>query len=348
MGAAVVASIAGARPSGLADLRPVAGSGTLTFSGKGTFGTVKGTVTTKVVPSSITAGEPARFTMEISWTETGQSPQCASGTNPGQTHPTTQFPMVTIRPGHGEDLAMPRIVDAVGDVTVVWGDGVLTCGATDTFKQTDSYDARVSGALTKGYVPSCVAPYPSAGTNVFGNLGPDATYEGTFATLSIGGGGLHGSCDARYRGPDLDRYVHRRRTGEAARHRGARQSQDRRDHPSLGQADRPLHRRRGRPHTQAEDVVGLAGRQAEDHLLFPHRHEPRGAHHQSLPRQAHLPNRRGKSSPARRPSGPRSRSRPEQTPGRGPVTAHRDGDERAEDEHGAARAEARDEQASEQ
>ena len=189
-----MAPIAGARStSGIADLRPAAGSGTLTFSGKGTFGTVKGTVTTKVVPSSITPGEPARFTMEISWTETGQSPQCAPGTNPGQTHPTTQFPLVTIRPGHGEDLAMPRIVDAVGDVTVVWGDGVLTCGATDTFRQTDSYDARVSGSLTKSYIPSCVAPYPSAGTNVFGNLGPDATYEGTFATLSIGGADCTGA-----------------------------------------------------------------------------------------------------------------------------------------------------------
>ena len=195
VGAAAVASLAGARPTaGAADLKPVAGSGTFTFSGKGNFGTVKGTVKTTAVPSSIAPGEPVRLTMEISWTETGQAPQCYPGTIDGQTHQQSQFPIVTIRPGHGEDLAQQaRVVDATGDTTVVWGDNVTTCGATDTVTQTDSYDARVSGSETKSYVPSCISPFPSAGTNVFGNLGPDATFDGTFATVSIGGADCFGT-----------------------------------------------------------------------------------------------------------------------------------------------------------
>jgi hypothetical protein len=172
-------------------LRGVPGSGTFTFAGKSNLGFVKGTVTTTVVPASITPGQPYRATMKLSWTETIQAPNhCNPGTIPGQTHPNYgAFPLVSpVRPGHGEDLLNhPQIVDAAGNVTNVWGDNVTTCGAIDTVRQTDSYEALVSGSLTKSYTPSCVAPYPSAGTDIVGSLGPDGTYDGTFAVLTIGG-----------------------------------------------------------------------------------------------------------------------------------------------------------------
>jgi hypothetical protein len=194
---AATAALAQPYAEGPAALRAVTGSGMFSFTGKGTFGTVKGTVKTTVTPAVITPGQPYSMTMQLSWTETGQSSTCSPGTIEGQTHTQSQFPLVSpVRPGHGEDLVdTSHIVDAVGDTTVVWGDNVTTCGATDTVRQTDSYDVRVDGSETKGYnpTPSCVAPYPSAGTNVVGNLGPDATFEGTVAVLSINGADCTGA-----------------------------------------------------------------------------------------------------------------------------------------------------------
>ena len=134
---------------------PRQGSGTLTFSGKGTFGTVKGTVTTKVVPSSITPGEPcAGSRWRSAGRRRGSRPQCAPGTQPGTDAPHDAVPARDHQAGTRRrigDASHP--FDAVGDVTVVWGDGVLTCGATDTFRQTDSYDARVSGSLSEELHP---------------------------------------------------------------------------------------------------------------------------------------------------------------------------------------------------
>ena len=189
-GAAV--AFAGSTAGGPETLRPVSGSGEFQFSGKGTFGDVTGTATTKVVPAAIKPGDPVRFTVNVTWTETDQMPSCAfgsaSGSTPSQSVKQSQIPLTSIRPGHGEDLSVSRVADAPdADYTGRVNGSTWVCGPPNHITRTEGYDASVSGSATAKYAPGCYAPFPSAGYPVTSYLGPNATFQGTFATLSVGG-----------------------------------------------------------------------------------------------------------------------------------------------------------------
>jgi len=182
--------------AGPTSLRPVPGSGEFHFSGKTTaFGApadVVGTATTKVIPAAIKPGEPARFVVDVTYTATDQAVPCpsgsGSGTVPGQTVADPRFPLTSIRPGHGgEDLFVGRVFDAPADATDRVNGQTWKCGPPNSVTRTGGYDARVPGSATAKYAPGCYAPFPSDGTPIVSYLGPDATFEGTFATLSVGG-----------------------------------------------------------------------------------------------------------------------------------------------------------------
>lgn len=189
VGAAV--AFAGPTAGGPETLRPVPGSGEFRFSGKGTFGDVTGTATTKVIPAAITPGEPVRFIVDIRWTETDQNPSCSygsdSGATPSQTVNYQQVPLTAIRPGHGEDLSVGRVTDARADLTGRINGATWACGPPNHITRNEGYEARVPGSATANYAPGCYAPFPSAGSNTVSYLGPNATFEGSFATLSVGG-----------------------------------------------------------------------------------------------------------------------------------------------------------------
>jgi len=182
--------------AGPAALRPVPGSGEFHFSGKTTaFGApanVVGTATTKVIPAAIKPGEPARFVVDVTYTATDQAVPCpsgsGSGTVPGQTVADPRFPLTSIRPGHGgEDLFVGRVFDAPADATDRVNGQTWKCGPPNSVTRTGGYDARVPGSATAKYAPGCYAPFPSDGTPIVSYLDPNATFEGTFATLSVGG-----------------------------------------------------------------------------------------------------------------------------------------------------------------
>jgi len=149
-----------------------------------------GTARTTVIPSAIKPGEPARFIVDVTWTETDQLSPCPygrSGTTPSQTARYPQFPLTSIRPGHGEDLLTYHVFDAPADSTNRLNGSRVECGPPNRITRTEGYDAHVPGSATAKYAPGCYAPFPSGGSNTVGFSGPDATFEGTFATLSVGG-----------------------------------------------------------------------------------------------------------------------------------------------------------------
>jgi hypothetical protein len=188
-------TLAMARPfaGGPATLQPAPGSGQFRFAGTGTSGSaIEGTATTKVVPATIKPGEAATFTVGLTWTETDQKATCsfgsASGSTPGQTFKGETFPLQPIRPGHGEDLLVAaRVTNAPADYTGNNNASTWTCGPPNRLTRTEGYVARVSGADTAKYAAGCYAASPSAGYPAYAYLGAGATYEGTFATLSVGG-----------------------------------------------------------------------------------------------------------------------------------------------------------------
>jgi hypothetical protein len=198
----MAAAIAIARPlaDGPAALRPVAGSGQFHFTGAGTLGEVEGTAVTTVAPAAISPGEPVRFSLKLTWTETDQLASCNFGSDAGSTpsQPSTasRFPLTSIRPGHGEDLSIGRVADTAADYTGSVNGSTWKCGPPNHITRTEGYVARMSGATTSQLAAGCYAPFPSAGSAVTAYLGPHATFEGTFATLSIGGVDCTGSTSA--------------------------------------------------------------------------------------------------------------------------------------------------------
>lgn len=183
-----VTALAVAEPlaGGTAVLRPVPGSGEFRFTGKGTFGDVTGTVTTKVIPATIKPGEPVRFIVDTTWTDTDQLSSCpygsTSGSTPSQTTTYQQFAPTSIRPGHGEDLLANHGIVAPADVTSRVNGSTWACGPPNHITRTEGYEARVPGSATTDYTPGCYAAYPP----LLWLVG-DPILEGTFATLSVGG-----------------------------------------------------------------------------------------------------------------------------------------------------------------
>lgn len=182
-------AVAVARPAAGAPeaLRPVAGAGELRFTGTDAFGVVTGTATTKVVPATIKPGEPVRFTVNMTWTETDQMTPCpygsASGSTPSQTTTYQEFAPTSIRPGHGEDLLANHGIVAPADVTSRVNGSTWACGPPNHITRTEGYEARVPGSATTHYTPGCYAAFP----NAVGLISQDLTMNGTFATLSVGG-----------------------------------------------------------------------------------------------------------------------------------------------------------------
>ena len=177
--------------AGPAALRPVPGSGEFRFSGKGSVGVAEGTVTTKVIPAAIKPGEPVRFIVDVTWTDTDQGSACpygsGSGAVPGQTGKYQFVDILFIRPGHGEDLLANKGFAPPADTTTRMDGFTFACGPPNKATRTEGYDARVPGSTTASMKPGCYAPYPGATGIPIAYLGPDATFEGTFATLSVGG-----------------------------------------------------------------------------------------------------------------------------------------------------------------
>jgi hypothetical protein len=197
-----LAAVAAAGPlaGGPEALRPVAGSGEFRFSGSTQSGTITGTATTKAVPSAIKPGEPVRFVVSVTWTETTQIAPCpfgsASGSVPNQTEKLPTFPLISIRAGRGEDVVTGRVIDAPADSTARRNGVTWQCGPPNRATRTESFDARVPGSGTADYAPGCYAPAPSAGSAIVGPLGQTGTFEGTFATLSVGGAVCTGAAAA--------------------------------------------------------------------------------------------------------------------------------------------------------
>jgi hypothetical protein len=189
----IATALAIARPlaEGPAALRPVGGSGQFRFTGAGTVGEVEGTAVTTVAPAAIAAGEAVTFTLKLTWTETDQQSPCGfgspSGSTPSQSNTASLFPLTSIRPGHGEDLSIGRVTDTAADYKGSVNGSTWKCGPPNHITRTEGYVARVSGATTSKLERGCYAAFPSAGFPVTSYLGPSATFEGTFATLSIGG-----------------------------------------------------------------------------------------------------------------------------------------------------------------
>ena len=186
-GSAAALAAAGSTAGGPATLRPVSGSGEIRFSGKGTYGVVVGTVTTKVIPSAIKPGEPVRFIVEQTWTDTDQMSACpygaGAGSIPSQNLKYVEFGLVSIRPGHGEDLTVNAISTASpGDVTGRQG-ATYACGPPNHITWTTPYDVRAPGSATAHYAPGC---YTVNFASPLG-LAYNVMLEGTFATLSVGG-----------------------------------------------------------------------------------------------------------------------------------------------------------------
>ena len=177
--------------AGPAALRPVPGSGEFRFSGKGSVGVAEGTVTTKVIPAAIKPSEPVRFIVDLRWTDTDQGYACpygsGSGAVPGQTGKIPQVTILFIRPGHGEDLLANKGFAPPADTTRTMNGFTYACGPPNRITRTEGYDARVPGSTTASMKPGCYAPYPGNDAIPIAYLGPDATFEGTFATLSVGG-----------------------------------------------------------------------------------------------------------------------------------------------------------------
>ena len=188
-GIAGLTTIAGARPTagGLDALRPVPGSGTLHFTDTDTSfgGLYTGTVTTKATPAVIKPGEPVKLVVDMKWTLTDQRSPCpyTPGVDPGQTTKPTSYPLATIRPGHGEDLSASRVIDASGAGTMRMNGNSTACGPPNTLKRAEGWDAVIPGSSTAGWAPGCYAPFPQ----ILNSLNLTATYDGTFATVSVGG-----------------------------------------------------------------------------------------------------------------------------------------------------------------